>query len=201
VQNTDGDGTNNDRIYNFLDRFGVALKEKPLKLAFVCLLTAVGIPMIFAGDEFADPMDVLPSDPSFTNLKQTDPIDYELVTSDPWRAGLFEYVSRLVKFRKTAPALSVNDTEFIHVDFNEGKRVLAWRRGAPGQVPVVVVSNFSDWGSDTSVPGAEYVVNNWPSVSAGAHWREVTQDRDVPPGWAGRETIFPWEAKVYTLVS
>ncbi|HSZ56401.1 MAG TPA: alpha-amylase family glycosyl hydrolase, partial [Tepidisphaeraceae bacterium] len=60
VGNTDGDGTNNDRVYNFLDRFGTVLKDKPLKLAFVCLLTAAGIPMIFAGDEFADPMDILP---------------------------------------------------------------------------------------------------------------------------------------------
>lgn len=199
VQNSDGDGTNNDRLYNFLDRFGVALKDKPIKLAFVCLLTAVGIPMIFAGDEFAAPMDILPSDPDFTTLKQTDPINYDLVTTDPWRANIFAYVAQLVKFRTSSAALSVNDTQFIHVDFNDGKRVLAWQRGAAGQPPVVVVANFSDWGTDVSDPNAEYQVNNWPSVPGGSQWQEVTQNRLVPSAWAGREPVYPWEAKVYTL--
>jgi pullulanase len=199
TQNTDGDGTNNDRLYNFLDRFGVVLKDKPIRLAFVCLLTAVGIPMIFGGDEFADPMDVLPTDPNFTNLKQSDPINYDLVTTDPWRASVFQYVANLVKFRTAAPALSVNDTNFIHVDFNDGKRVLAWQRGAPGQTPVVVVANFSGWGSDVSEPNAEYVVNNWPQVPAGSTWIEITQQRTVGAGWAGREPLYPWQALVYTL--
>jgi len=199
VGNTDGDGTNNDRLYNFLDRFGVALKDKPIKLAFVCLLTAVGIPMIFAGDEFADPMDVLPGSPGFDSSKQTDAINYDLVSTDPWRASVFEYVAQLVKVRTTSDALSVNDTQFIHIDFNNGKRVLAWQRGAAGQAPVVVVANFSDWGTDLSVAGAEYQVNNWPSIPAGGQWKEVTQNRLVPLQWAGREPIYPWEAKVYTL--
>jgi hypothetical protein len=34
----------------------------------------------------------------------------------------------------------------------------------------------------------------------GRRWREVTQERDVPGEWAGREPLFPWEAKVYELV-
>jgi hypothetical protein len=34
---------------------GVYFKGEHTKLAFVCLLTAVGIPMIFAGEEFCDP--------------------------------------------------------------------------------------------------------------------------------------------------
>jgi hypothetical protein len=33
----------------------------------------------------------------------------------------------------------------------------------------------------------------------GRRWREITQDRGVPIEWAGREPIFPWEAKVYAL--
>ncbi len=201
VQNADGDGTNNDRIYNFLDRFGIADKDKQIRLAFVCLLTAVGIPMIFAGDEFAQSMSVLPSDPNFTTLKQTDPINYDLVSTDPWRASVFAYVANLVKFRIASEALSMNETQFIHVDFADGKKVLAWQRGATGQAPVVVVANFSDWGTDTSDPKAEYVVNNWPTVAAGSNWQEITQNRPVPMAWAGREPIYPWEAKVYTLVS
>lgn len=174
--NMDGDGTNNDRVYNFLDRFGVVLKDGPLKLAFVCLLTAVGIPMIFGGDEFADPMDILPTDPNFTNLKQSDPINYDLVTTDPWRASIFQYVATLVKFRTTAPALSVNDTDFIHVDFNDGKRVMAWQRGAAGQTPVVVVANFSDWEA-TSPPPAPSTSSTtgppFPPAAPGGRSRKI----------------------------
>jgi hypothetical protein len=48
-------------------------------------------------------------------------------------------------------------------------------------------------------PGAEYVVPSWPATPAGRRWREVTQNRDVPAAWIGKEPLFPWEAKVYTL--
>ncbi len=200
LTNTDGDGTNNDRIYNYLDRLGVPLKDKPLKLAFVCLLTAVGTPMILAGDEFASPMSFALTDPNVDNAKQMDPVNYDLLTADPWRQQVFEYVARLVKFRTTSAALSVDDTEFIHVDFDFGKRVLAWKRGGPAQDPVVVVANFSDWGSDVSQPGAEYRINNWPALPAGKKWVEITQGYSVGNGWAGREPIYPWEAKVYAAV-
>ena len=65
---------------------------------------------------------------------------------------------------------------------------------------MVVVANFSDF--ETALPFApasEYRVPNWPTTPTGVHWREITQDRDVPREWIGREPIFPWEAKVYAL--
>ena len=62
----------NERLFNFLDNNRVAYKEKQIKLAFVCLLTAVGIPMILAGEEFADQHDLPPVHPqkpvSYTHL-------------------------------------------------------------------------------------------------------------------------------------
>lgn len=200
LTNQDGDGANNDRIYSYLDRMGVLWKDKPLKLAFVCLLTSVGIPMILAGDEFASPMGFTVTDPHVDNAKQMDPVDYDLLATDPWRKQIFDYVARLVKFRTTSDALSVDDTEFIHVDFDFGKRVIAWKRGGPGQDPVVVVANFSDWGSDVSQPGAEYRINNWPTSPVGKKWIEITQGYSVGNGWEGREPIYPWEAKVYAAV-
>ena len=55
-------------------------------------------------------------------------------------------------------------TVFLHSDF-AGKRVLVWRRGVAGsESQVVVVANFSDFGTDTSVAGAEYRVPNWPAT-------------------------------------
>lgn len=200
LTNTDADGTNNDRLYSYLDRMGVALKDKPIKLAFVCLLTSVGIPMILAGDEFASPMSFALTDPNVNDAKQMDPVNFDLIGADPWRKQIFDYVSRLVKFRTTSDALSVDDTEFIHSDFDSGKRVLAWKRGGPSDDPVIVVANFSDWGSDVSQPNAEYRVNNWPALPPGKKWIEISQGYAVGQGWEGREPIYPWEAKVYASV-
>ncbi|MGA7932428.1 MAG: hypothetical protein WCA35_02500, partial [Kovacikia sp.] len=65
---------------------------------------------------------------------------------------------------------------------------------------VVVVANFSSWGTDIHHPNAEYVVSNWPKLFSGRKWREITQDREVPLEWAGREPIFAFEAKVYAAL-
>ena len=198
IGNTDGDGTNNDRVYSFLLRFGISPADAParIQLAFVCLLTAVGIPMIFAGDEFAAPMSVQPGAAGFDTLKQVDPVNYDLVDTDAWRKSIFNYVANLVKFRRSVPALSVNDTNFIQVDFNEGKRVMVWQRGAAGQDPVVVVANFSDWASP---PGAQYVVPNWPATPPGRSWKEITQQVAVPSASIGQQPLNAWQAMVYTL--
>jgi hypothetical protein len=76
--------------------------------------------------------------------------------------------------------------------------VLVWRRGGAGSLrPIIVVANFSDFGS---APGTDYVIPTWPGAApAGKKWVELTQGRDVDPEWVGRESIFPWEAKVYVL--
>ena len=197
VGSHDVEGFRNERLFNFLQNNGVVFTEERIKLAFVCLLTAVGIPMIFAGDEFADQHDLSVSHPP----KQRDAVNYERL-NEPFRRRIFDYVARLVKFRTSYDALAVNDTEFIHVDFNNAKRVLCWRRGQPGSDrQVVVVANFSDFITANALSGnAEYRVANWPETPQGKKWREITQERDVPTDRVAREPIFPWEAKVYALV-
>jgi 1,4-alpha-glucan branching enzyme len=192
VTSHDVEGVGNERLYDYLKNQGIVEKEKYVKLAFVCLLTAVGIPMIFAGEEFADKHDLSPEE---VKDKQVDPVNYDRL-SDSWRKDIFEYVARLVRWRTKSKALAVNDTEFIHADFNEGKRVLVWKRGR-GEQMVIVVANFSDYGTPE---GSEYVVPTWPTSSPDKQWWEVTQDRAVPDALVGKEPIFPWEAKVYALV-
>ncbi len=196
VTSHDVEGFRNERLYDLLNNNGIVHTEKRIKLAFVCLMTAVGIPMIFAGEEFADQHDLPVRHPE----KQADPVNFDR-REDAWRRRVFEYVSRLVKLRTTADALAVNDVEFLHVDFHEGKRVLVWQRGRVGTDDlVVVVANFSDFETVNPFdPRSEYVVPNWPHTPPGKHWREITQCRDVPPEWVGREPIFPWEAKVYAI--
>lgn len=153
--------------------------------------------MIFAGDEFTDKHDLTTQHPE----KQMDAVNFERLDI-PWRRSLFDYVASLVKLRTTHPALGIDDTDIFHVDFNDGKRVVAWRRGiANSSEQIVVVANFSDWGTVDPLGGtSEYVVHNWPDTPAGKRWIEATQCRDVPPQWVGREPLFPWEAKVYVVV-
>jgi 1,4-alpha-glucan branching enzyme len=200
VTSHDVEGWRKERLFRLLANNGISDVEDVkhrVKLAFACLLTAVGVPMFLAGEEFADDHDL----PTTSPAKQTDPVNYDRL-ADPWRRDVFDAVARLVKLRTTSDALAVNETEFIHVDFTDGKRVLAWRRGRPGvDGPVVVLANFSDWRSDRhGAPPFEYRVANWPRTPAAKRWHEVTQDRDVPAEWVGREPIYPWEAKVYALV-
>jgi pullulanase len=197
ITSHDVEGFRNERLFNYLQNNGVVFKEKQIKLAFVCLLTAVGIPMILAGEEFADQHDLAITEPG----KEIDPVNFDRL-DETWRKDIFDYVSNLVHFRTTSNALAVNDTEFIHVDFNDGKRVLVWQRGSISSGDaVVVLANFSDWETnDPANPNSEYRVNNWPALPSGKKWREISQQRDVPNDWAGREPIFPWEAKVYAMV-
>jgi glycosidase len=198
ITSHDVEGFRKERLYNYLQNNSVAFKEKQIKLAFACLLTAVGIPMILAGEEFADEHDLPIRNPE----KQNDPVNFSRLDRDPWRRVVFDYVARLVRFRIRNDALSVNETSFLHEDMSNGKQVMAWQRGpAPSGDLVVVVANFSDWGTDNpGDPRSEYRVHNWPSLPAGRQWREITQERPVPLEWAGREPVFPWEAKVYAAL-
>jgi len=196
ITSHDVGGFRNERLYDFLHNNGVMYKEKQVKLAFACLLTSVGIPMILAGEEFADQSDLPTSD---NYAKQRDPVNFRRI-EDQWRRDVFDYVSRLVHFRRKAEALSVNDTRFLHYDFTPGRRVMAWERGR-GDDRVVIVANFSPWGTENPLGlTAEYRVANWPQLPETRKWREITLGRDVSMEWAGREPIYPWEAKVYAMV-
>jgi pullulanase len=206
----DVEGPRHERLFTMFQSLPTDQTEKRIKLGFVCLLTALGIPMILAGEEFADQHDLFDSKGAVTQNggKQIDPVNFSRLTTTntdpndpdavlaPMRRRIFAYVRTLVRFRTSAPALAVNDTAFIHQDFDDGKRVMAWVRGSAGMAPVVVVANFSDF---ASAPGAGYVVHNWPAAPTGQVWVEITQGRAVAIDQIGGEPIFPWEAKVYTL--
>jgi pullulanase len=183
---------------------GNAAIGRRVKLAFACLLTAVGIPMILAGDEFADENDLFDIKGQVKNNagKQMDPVDFTRLEGDDntWRRSVLDHVKKLIALRKTHSALGMNDIKWLHADFTPGRRVMAWQRGGDDN-PVVVVANFSDFGTaDPFTPDSEYRVHNWPVTPLGKHWREMTQERDVPMEWVGREPLYPWEAKVYMLV-
>ena len=97
----DVEGFGNERLFNFLQNNGVWQTEERIKLAFACLLTAVGIPQILAGDEFADQHDLSVGNPA----KQRDAVNYDRV-DEPFRRRVFDYVARLVTLRTSESALA-----------------------------------------------------------------------------------------------
>lgn len=185
--------------FSWTDEGNAAIARR-VKLAFACLLTSVGIPMILAGDEFADENDLFDINGRVSNNagKQIDPVDFSRLEGDEnaWRREILAHVKKLIALRKSHPALGMNDTQWLHSDFTSGRRVVVWQRGSVDD-PVVVVANFSDFQTDHPFDASsEYAIPNWPRRDD-FEWREVSQGRDVPKAWVGREPLFPWEAKVY----
>ena len=111
ITSHDVEGFRRERIYNFLLNvgFGLTDMEKRVDLAFVCLLTSVGIPMILAGEEFADQHSRFDQNGNVDQAggKQVDPVNYarlegtDAVTQ--MRQRILTYVSRLVKLRTAHP--------------------------------------------------------------------------------------------------
>jgi pullulanase len=208
ITSHDVGGPGNERLFHWLDNNKVGKKEERFKLAFTCLLTSVGIPMILAGEEFGDESDLATSYPqklfdavNWERLQQAIDQEQRGGKQEPdvrWRKRVRDHVRTLCRLRAAHPALGMNDTDVFHRDFDSGKRVLAWRRGLLAN-PVVVVANFSDWGTDLAQPGAEYRVPNWPATPPGRTWLEVTTNQPVPADWVGRWGLLPWDAKVYVL--
>jgi hypothetical protein len=82
------------------------------------------------------------------------------------------------------------------MDFDHGRRIMAWVRGNPDkQALVVAVANLS---ADRT-PGNKYVMRNWPSTPEGKKWREVVENQSVPADSVGREPLSRWNAKAYEM--
>ena len=197
VTSHDVEGFRKERLFTMLQKSGLGGLDlqKRVQLSFVCLLTANGIPMFLAGEEFADQNDLFDANGNVSDpgARRSDPVDFSRL-QDPMRHTIFEYVSRLVHLRTSHPALGVNDTEFIQTDFNDNKRVVVWRRGMAVQDPLIVVANFSDYETPNGLTDPERRVRGcqlalysvWPALA------RSTQQRDVLPAQVGREPIFPW---------
>jgi len=73
-------------------------------LAFSCLLTAVGIPMILAGEEFADQHDRLDRDGNVSEAggKQVDPVNYSRANDD-WRKEIRGWAFCLYRWARIRP--------------------------------------------------------------------------------------------------
>lgn len=130
-------------------------------LASTLLLTSVGIPMIWMGEEFGE-----------YKPKTQGPakIDWQLLRNQQNR-DLFNHYKRMIALRKGHPALQQNFIQFIHEDKEAG--ILAFVRWTEGGDRVVVIANFLD------VPRSGYHIPAFPKVETPGHWQDWIADRPV----------------------
>ncbi|MBD2524647.1 alpha-amylase family glycosyl hydrolase [Nostoc sp. FACHB-133] len=147
------------------------------KLGVAILMTAVGVPLIWMGEEFGE---YKPKQP------ESSKIDWTLLGNDLNRS-LFESYKGLTNLRKSNHALYTENIDFIHE--NPEAKVLAYTRWNDEGSRVVVIANFSE----NFLAG--YHVPNFPSAGT---WHEWTGNYDVESGDDGIITdLGPYEAKVF----
>lgn len=147
------------------------------KLGAVLNMTAVGVPMLWMGEEFGE-----------YKHKSTDQqkVDWTLLAGDDNR-GLFEFYKGLIHLRKENHALYTENIDFFHE--NPDAKVIAYTRWNDEGSRVVVVANFSDnYLADYSVP----------LFPTNGTWHEWTANYDTE---VSNDTLITdlgeWEAKVF----
>ncbi|HVS71903.1 MAG TPA: alpha-amylase family glycosyl hydrolase [Phycisphaerae bacterium] len=147
------------------------------KLAATLVFTAVGIPMIWMGEEFAD-----------YHGKAMDPqkIDWTLLANDH-NKELREHYKKMIHLRRENTALHRNDLAFFYEHAADG--ILAFARWDDTGKQVVVIANFKDQ------PHDPHEVTNFPD---GDTWTDYLTGEKVEiknHQWTG--PLAPWEAKVF----
>ena len=150
---------------------------KRAKLEVVLVMTAVGIPLIWMGEEFGEykPKTI-----------ESAKINWSLLRNDTNR-GLFEYYKGLIALRKNNHALYTANIDFFHEDHES--KVLAYTRWNDQGSRIVVIANLSD----NYLAG--YQIAHFP---ANGTWHEWTGNYDIK---AGDDNILidlaGYEAKVF----
>ena len=150
---------------------------KRIKLGVVLLMTAVGVPLIWMGEEFGE---YKPKTPESAK------IDWTLLGNDLNR-GLFEHYKGLINLRENSQALYTENIDFIHE--NSETKVLAYSRWNEEGSRVVVVTNFSE-----DFLGGYHI----PNFPAAGTWHEWTGNYNVEFGDDGITVdLGGHEAKVF----
>jgi 1,4-alpha-glucan branching enzyme len=130
------------------------------KLGAVLLMTAVGVPLIWMGEEFGD---ATPINPDEHNQQ----LNWSLLQHDRNR-GLFEHYKGLIALRKQNLALQTSNIEFFYE--NPEDKVFAYGRWNDEGSRVVVVANFSDQYLEN------YQISDFPEDGT---WHEWTKDYSI----------------------
>lgn len=148
-----------------------------VRLGAVLLMTAMGVPLIWMGEEFGEY--------KAKTIEQAK-IDWTLLKNE-LNQGLFNYYKGLINLRKENAALYTENIDFFHED--PTSNVLAYGRWNDEGSRVVVVANFSEHYL------AGYTVPNFPADGV---WHEWTSDYDIEAGGGTLQTDLPeYEAKVF----
>jgi 1,4-alpha-glucan branching enzyme len=160
------------------DLFGKAAFRR-IKLGMALMVTAVGVPMLWMGEEFGE-----------YKPKTIDPakLDWALLDNDENR-DLLEYVKGLTALRKSTHALFTHNIDFFHDA--PGSGVLAYVRWNDEGSQIVVLANCSGQYL------ADYTVPNFPKPGT---WHEWTHDYDIEiEGDSVTLDLPEFEAKVLKL--
>jgi len=146
------------------------------KLGAVLLMTAIGVPLIWMGEEFGEYKRKTPDQSK---------LEWPLLGND-LNQSLFEYYKGLIALRKHNHALYTENINFFHED--PDNKVLAYIRWNDQGDRVVVVVNFSDQFL------AQYQISNFPEAGT---WHEWTLNYDVEARDEGvKLDLGEYEAKV-----
>lgn len=124
------------------------------KLASTLLFTAVGIPMLYQGEEFGS---------SRERNMEIRPLQWELLDED-YGLHLKEHVRFLAGLRRGTPALTSRDFELIHRD--ERGAAIVFRRGK-GEGEVLVAVNLRDEARSLTLPFPD---GAWRKLHGGKDW-------------------------------
>ncbi len=150
---------------------------KRAKLGAVLLITAVGVPLIWMGEEFGEYKHKTP---------ESAKIDWTLL-GNALNRGLWEYYKGLIHLRKNNHALYTENIDFFHED--PDSQVLAYVRWNDEGSRVVVVANVSD---------NYYAGYNVPHFPEKGTWHEWTGDYSLESGDDNLLIDLPeYEAKVF----
>lgn len=148
---------------------------KRAKLSAVLLMTAVGVPLVWMGNEFGE-----------FNPDEEIKIDWSLLENDD-NQSLLDYYRGLIALRKENHALRTNNIDFFHED--PESKVLTYTRWNDEGSRIVVAINFSDNFLK------DYTIEHFPQSGT---WHEWTNNYDVEA--AGDKLTIDmggYEAKVF----
>jgi 1,4-alpha-glucan branching enzyme len=149
-----------NRLFLKLGEKGILDGEAYLraKLGALILMTAVGVPMIWMGEEFGEYLSL---------SEESNKINWPLLETEA-NKDLFNYYKSLIQLRNTNPAFHTPNVEFFHEDAENS--VLGFQRFDDFDNVVAVILNLSDNNLEN------YEITNFP---AGQNWHEWTKDYDA----------------------
>ncbi len=106
---------------------------KRVKLAVTILMTAVGIPMIWMGEEFGESKPTTPD--------RREPLQWSLLENDD-NQDLLKHYKSVIALRKNHPALQTDRIDVFHTD--RDNQVIGYVRSNDEGAAVVVVANCSN---------------------------------------------------------